>query len=104
MDKSLVEKPKHFVQEPEEEVGPRKGKQPCGSSSSLQKQKFCSTSAKKGQASPKEKSERQSKGKGKIQVEQALPQNYRILKKEKTAMENVFNMERTHMEFKNKEE
>ncbi|MBW0586765.1 hypothetical protein O181_126480 [Austropuccinia psidii MF-1] len=36
-DKSLVEKPKHVVRGPEEEFGPRKGKQPSGSSPSLQK-------------------------------------------------------------------
>ncbi|MBW0462510.1 hypothetical protein O181_002225 [Austropuccinia psidii MF-1] len=36
-DKSLVEKPKHFVRGPEEEVGPGKGQQPCGSSPSLHK-------------------------------------------------------------------
>ncbi|MBW0546700.1 hypothetical protein O181_086415 [Austropuccinia psidii MF-1] len=34
-DKSLAEKPKHVVRGPEEEAGPRKGKQPSGSSPSL---------------------------------------------------------------------
>ncbi|MBW0526250.1 hypothetical protein O181_065965 [Austropuccinia psidii MF-1] len=74
-DKSLVETPKHVVRGPEEEVGPRKGQHPSGSSPSLQKQKSASKSAKQGQANPKEKSEGQAKGKGKgkIQVEQALP-------------------------------
>ncbi|MBW0568065.1 hypothetical protein O181_107780 [Austropuccinia psidii MF-1] len=36
-DKSLVEKPKHVVTGPEEEVGPRKGQQPSESSPSLNK-------------------------------------------------------------------
>ncbi|MBW0544697.1 hypothetical protein O181_084412 [Austropuccinia psidii MF-1] len=74
-DKSLVEKPKHVVRGPEEESGPRKGKQPCGSFPSLHKQKYTSTSAKHGQENPKEQSEGQEKGKGKTktQVEQALP-------------------------------
>ncbi|MBW0572934.1 hypothetical protein O181_112649 [Austropuccinia psidii MF-1] len=36
-DKSLVEKPKHFIRGREEEVGPRPGKQPSGSSPSLHK-------------------------------------------------------------------
>ncbi|MBW0475547.1 hypothetical protein O181_015262 [Austropuccinia psidii MF-1] len=36
-DKSLVEKPKHLSSGPEEEVGPRKGQQPCGSSTRLHK-------------------------------------------------------------------
>ncbi|MBW0570521.1 hypothetical protein O181_110236 [Austropuccinia psidii MF-1] len=67
-DKSLVEKPKHVVRGPEEEVGPTKVQQPSGSSPSLHKQKYASKNAK-GQENPKEKSE----GKGKIQVEQALP-------------------------------
>ncbi|MBW0512922.1 hypothetical protein O181_052637 [Austropuccinia psidii MF-1] len=48
-DKSLVEKPKNFVRGPEEEVVPRKGQQPSGSSPSLHKQKYASKSAKKGQ-------------------------------------------------------
>ncbi|MBW0585617.1 hypothetical protein O181_125332, partial [Austropuccinia psidii MF-1] len=74
-DKSLGEKPKHVIRGPEEEVGPRKGKQPSGSSPSLHKQKSASKSAKQGQANPKEQSEGQEKGKGKgkTQVEQALP-------------------------------
>ncbi|MBW0472141.1 hypothetical protein O181_011856 [Austropuccinia psidii MF-1] len=47
-DKSWVEKPKHFVRGPEEEVGPRKVQQPSGSSPSLHKPKYASKSAKKG--------------------------------------------------------
>ncbi|MBW0518279.1 hypothetical protein O181_057994, partial [Austropuccinia psidii MF-1] len=70
-DKSLVEKPKHFVRGPEEEVGPRKGQQPSGSSLCLHKQKSASTIAKQGKENQKEKSE--GKAKGKVQVEQALP-------------------------------
>ncbi|MBW0520720.1 hypothetical protein O181_060435, partial [Austropuccinia psidii MF-1] len=70
-DKSLFEKQKHYVRGPEEEVGPRKGKQPCGSSPSLHKQESASTGSKQGQESPKEQSEGQAKSK--IQVEQALP-------------------------------
>ncbi|MBW0547580.1 hypothetical protein O181_087295 [Austropuccinia psidii MF-1] len=72
-DKSFVEKSKHFVRG--QEVCPRKGRKPSGSSSSFHKQKSASTSAKKGQENLKEQSEGQAKGKGKskIQVEQALP-------------------------------
>ncbi|MBW0549418.1 hypothetical protein O181_089133 [Austropuccinia psidii MF-1] len=74
-DKSLVEKPKHSVRVSEEEVGPRKGQQPSRSSPSLHKQKSASTSAKQGQETQKEQSEgpEKVKGKGKAQVEQALP-------------------------------
>ncbi|MBW0573225.1 hypothetical protein O181_112940 [Austropuccinia psidii MF-1] len=53
-DKSLVEKPKHVVRGPEEEVGPRQGQQPSGSSPSLQKKKSALTSNKQGQENPKE--------------------------------------------------
>ncbi|MBW0488456.1 hypothetical protein O181_028171 [Austropuccinia psidii MF-1] len=73
--KRLFEKPNHVIRGPEEEVGPREGQQPSGSSPSLHKQKSTSTSAKKGQANPKDQSEGKAKGKGKgkTQVEQALP-------------------------------
>ncbi|MBW0546910.1 hypothetical protein O181_086625 [Austropuccinia psidii MF-1] len=47
-DKSLVEKPKHVIRGPEEEVGPRKGKKPSGSSPSLHLNK-CQTSPSKHQ-------------------------------------------------------
>ncbi|MBW0553147.1 hypothetical protein O181_092862 [Austropuccinia psidii MF-1] len=53
-DKSLVDKPKHVIRGSEEEVGPRQGKQPSGSSPSIHQQKSASTSAKKTQASPKD--------------------------------------------------
>ncbi|MBW0547597.1 hypothetical protein O181_087312 [Austropuccinia psidii MF-1] len=74
-DKSLVEKQKHVIRGPEEEVGPRQGKQPSGCSPSIHKQISASTSAKKAQANPKDQQEEQAKGKGKgkAQVEQALP-------------------------------
>ncbi|MBW0568644.1 hypothetical protein O181_108359 [Austropuccinia psidii MF-1] len=72
---SLVEKPKHVIRGSEEEVGPRQGKQPSGSSPSNHQQKSASTSAKQAQESPKDQSEGKAKGKGKgkAQVEQALP-------------------------------
>ncbi|MBW0480082.1 hypothetical protein O181_019797 [Austropuccinia psidii MF-1] len=55
-DKSLVVKPKHVLRGPEEEAGPRKGQQPSGSSPSLHKQKYASSSAKQGQENPKQPS------------------------------------------------
>ncbi|MBW0546328.1 hypothetical protein O181_086043 [Austropuccinia psidii MF-1] len=75
IDKSLVEKPKHVIRGPEEEVSPREGKHPSGSSPSLQKQNCASTSAKQAQENPKDqpKGQAKGKGKGKAQVEQALP-------------------------------
>ncbi|MBW0585260.1 hypothetical protein O181_124975, partial [Austropuccinia psidii MF-1] len=68
-DKSLVEKPKHVVRGSEEEVGPRQGQHTSESSLSIHQQKYASTSAKQAQESPKD----QSEGKGKAQMEQALP-------------------------------
>ncbi|MBW0593322.1 hypothetical protein O181_133037 [Austropuccinia psidii MF-1] len=53
---------------------------------------------------PKKAPKTNQKGKAKPKWNKPYPQNYRIPKKEKTAMDNVFNMARTLMEFKNKEE
>ncbi|MBW0557396.1 hypothetical protein O181_097111, partial [Austropuccinia psidii MF-1] len=74
-DKSLVEKPKLVIRGSEEEVGPRQGQHPSGSSPSIHQKRSASTSARQAQASPKDQSEGKSKGKGKgkAQVEQALP-------------------------------
>ncbi|MBW0533127.1 hypothetical protein O181_072842 [Austropuccinia psidii MF-1] len=51
-----------------------------------------------------QKGKQKAKGKAKPMWNKPYPQNYRIPKKEKTAMDNVFNMARALMEFKNKEE
>ncbi|MBW0481009.1 hypothetical protein O181_020724 [Austropuccinia psidii MF-1] len=61
---------------------------------------------KKDKQTPKrnKKGEKKAKGKAKSKWNMPYPQNYRIPKKEKTDMDNVFNMARTLMEFKNKEE
>ncbi|MBW0582235.1 hypothetical protein O181_121950 [Austropuccinia psidii MF-1] len=61
-DTNLVEKPKHVNRGPEEEVGPRQGKQPSGSSPSLNQQKYSSTGAKKVQENSKDQQEGQAKG------------------------------------------
>ncbi|MBW0542652.1 hypothetical protein O181_082367 [Austropuccinia psidii MF-1] len=73
-DKRLVEKPKNVIRG-SEEVGPRKGQHPSGSSPSIHQQNSASKSAMHVQASPKDQSEGQAKGKvkGKAQMEQALP-------------------------------
>ncbi|MBW0497991.1 hypothetical protein O181_037706 [Austropuccinia psidii MF-1] len=72
-DKSLVEKLKNFVRGPEEEVSPRKGQKPCGSSPSHHKQECTSKSAKQGQGIPKSEGKSKGKGKGKGQLKQTLP-------------------------------
>ncbi|MBW0583164.1 hypothetical protein O181_122879 [Austropuccinia psidii MF-1] len=46
------------------------------------------------------KGNQKAKGKAKPKLNKPYPQNYRIPKKEKIAMDNVFNMARTLMEFK----
>ncbi|MBW0499541.1 hypothetical protein O181_039256 [Austropuccinia psidii MF-1] len=105
-DKSLVEKPRHVTRGPEKEVGPRKGKQPSGSSPSLHKQKSTSTSDKKAEENPKGHPEGQEKGKGKgkAQVEQSLPVELHDSQEREDSHGECFNMARTLMEFKNKEE
>ncbi|MBW0576356.1 hypothetical protein O181_116071 [Austropuccinia psidii MF-1] len=60
-DKILVEKQEHVIRGPEEEFGPREGKQPSGSSPSLHKQKSTSTSAKKSPSKPQIPTQRASK-------------------------------------------
>ncbi|MBW0481739.1 hypothetical protein O181_021454 [Austropuccinia psidii MF-1] len=100
-DKSLVQKTKHVFKGPGE-VGPRKGQQPSGISPRLHKQKVLN----KDKKIPKrnQKGKQKEKGKAKSKWNKPYPQNYRIPKEEKTAMNNVFNMARTLMEFKNKED
>ncbi|MBW0548834.1 hypothetical protein O181_088549 [Austropuccinia psidii MF-1] len=51
-----------------------------------------------------QKGKQKEKGRAKYKWNKHYPQNYRITKKEKKDMENVFNVERTLMKFKNKEE
>ncbi|MBW0470707.1 hypothetical protein O181_010422 [Austropuccinia psidii MF-1] len=60
-DKSLAEKPKHFVRGPEAEVGPREEQQLSGSSPSLHKKESSPKSSKKRKENPKEKSAAQAK-------------------------------------------
>ncbi|MBW0500606.1 hypothetical protein O181_040321 [Austropuccinia psidii MF-1] len=52
----------------------------------------------------KKKGKQKAKGNKKPKWNKPYLQNYRIPKKEKRAMDNVFNMARTLMEFKRKEE
>ncbi|MBW0542293.1 hypothetical protein O181_082008, partial [Austropuccinia psidii MF-1] len=53
---------------------------------------------------PKQTPKTNQKGKAKPKWNKPYSQNYRIPKEEKIAMDNVFNMARTLMELKNKEE
>ncbi|MBW0561346.1 hypothetical protein O181_101061 [Austropuccinia psidii MF-1] len=105
-DKSFVAKPKHVIRGSEEEVVPRQVQDPSRSTPSIHQQNSASTSVKQAQKTPKtnQKGKQKAKGKAKPKWNKPYPQKYRIPKKEKTAMDNVFNMARTLMEFKNKEE
>ncbi|MBW0492821.1 hypothetical protein O181_032536 [Austropuccinia psidii MF-1] len=91
-DKSLVKNQGILSEEQKKENNPVKAPQ-------------AFISAKQVKESPKEKPEGQEKvkGKGKPQMEQPLPSELQNLKERKTSMENVFNMARSLMEFKNKE-
>ncbi|MBW0566099.1 hypothetical protein O181_105814 [Austropuccinia psidii MF-1] len=91
---------------PEEEVIPRKGQQPSGSTQASTSKNTPQQVQKKGKKTPKsnQKGKQKAKAKAKPKWNKHYPQNYRIPKKEKTAMDNLFNMARTLMEFKNKEE
>ncbi|MBW0590428.1 hypothetical protein O181_130143 [Austropuccinia psidii MF-1] len=51
-----------------------------------------------------QKGKQKAKGKANTKWNKPYPQNYRMPKKEKTGMDNVFNMARTLMEFKTKED
>ncbi|MBW0585911.1 hypothetical protein O181_125626 [Austropuccinia psidii MF-1] len=91
-DKSLVEKPKYVIRGSEEEVGPRQGKQPSGSSPSIHQKKLPQQVPDKPKQAPEtnNKGKQKVKGKEKPKWNKPYPQNYRIPKKEKTAMDNVF--------------
>ncbi|MBW0542236.1 hypothetical protein O181_081951 [Austropuccinia psidii MF-1] len=99
-DKRLVEKPKHVFRGTEKEVSPVEAPQASTSKSPPQQVPNKDKKAPKSNQKGKPK----AKGKAKSKWNKPYPQNYRIPKKEKTALDNVFNMERDLMEFKNKEE
>ncbi|MBW0472719.1 hypothetical protein O181_012434 [Austropuccinia psidii MF-1] len=101
-DKSLVEKPKHAFREPEEEVDPRKGNSSVEAPQASRSKKPPQKMPNKDKQTPK--SNQKGKKKAKPKWNKPYPQIYRILKKEKTAMDNVLNMARTLMELKKKEE
>ncbi|MBW0575326.1 hypothetical protein O181_115041 [Austropuccinia psidii MF-1] len=82
-DKSLVKKPKNVIRGPEEEVGPRQGKQPSGSSPSLHKQIPPQQVPNKPKQTPKtnQKGKQKAKGNAKPKCNKPYLQNHRIFKK-----------------------
>ncbi|MBW0567673.1 hypothetical protein O181_107388 [Austropuccinia psidii MF-1] len=106
-DKELVEEPKSFIHKPEERVGNDSSfgdRGPSGvyklqtSSISVQRQPRQPQKKKKGPRN------HQDKGKGKSNWHKPYPQGYRIPKLEPSAVDSVFNMARTLMEFTAKEQ
>ncbi|MBW0470885.1 hypothetical protein O181_010600 [Austropuccinia psidii MF-1] len=79
-DKSLVEKQENFVRG-SEAVGPKEGKKPCGSSSSLHKKQYPSKITTHRKEIPKEQPEGQETGKA--QIEEALPSEVQNSKERK---------------------
>ncbi|MBW0509728.1 hypothetical protein O181_049443 [Austropuccinia psidii MF-1] len=92
-DKSLVKKPKNFIRGPEEEVCPREATQ--ASTSKNRPQQV----PNKPKQTPKtiQKGKKKAEGEAKPKWNKPYPENYRIPKKEKMAMDNVFNMATTLM-------
>ncbi|MBW0514658.1 hypothetical protein O181_054373 [Austropuccinia psidii MF-1] len=105
-DESLVDKPKHFVRGPEEIVGPKELQQPVEAFQATTSKDPPQQVPKKGKQAPKrnQKGKQKAQGKAKPKWNKPYPHNHRIPKREKTAMDNVFNMERTLMEFRTKED
>ncbi|MBW0510108.1 hypothetical protein O181_049823 [Austropuccinia psidii MF-1] len=104
-DKTLVEKLKNVIRGPEE-VGPTQGNSPVEAPQASTRKNLPQQVPNKPNQAPKtnQKCIKKAKGKEKLMWNKPYPQNYKIPKKEKTAMDNVFNMARTLMEFKHKEE
>ncbi|MBW0586341.1 hypothetical protein O181_126056 [Austropuccinia psidii MF-1] len=102
-DKELVEEPKSFIHRPEERVGNDSSFGDRRHQWRLPAPEVSKDKPKgpqKNQGGPKNN---QSKGKGKANWHRPYPQGYRIPKLEPSAVESVFNMARTLMEFTAKE-
>ncbi|MBW0548019.1 hypothetical protein O181_087734 [Austropuccinia psidii MF-1] len=103
-DKELVEEPKSFIHKPEEGVGNDSSFGDRRTSGVYQLQKCPRTSPKDLRRSKKGSKNHQGKGKGKANWQRPYPQGYRIPELEPSAVESVFNMARTLMEFTAKEQ
>ncbi|MBW0467357.1 hypothetical protein O181_007072 [Austropuccinia psidii MF-1] len=89
-----------FSEDQRKELAQENKNSPVGAPQASSSKNLHQKVTKKGKKAPKNNQKRKKKAKEKGNPN---PQNSRFTK-EKTAMENVFNMERSLMEFKNKEE
>ncbi|MBW0559658.1 hypothetical protein O181_099373 [Austropuccinia psidii MF-1] len=99
-DKELVEEPKSFIHRPQEGVG--------NDLSFGERSKPAPETSKEKPKGPQKKKKgpknNQGKGTEKANWHRPYPQGYRIPKLEPSAMESIFNMARTLMEFTAKEQ
>ncbi|MBW0587777.1 hypothetical protein O181_127492 [Austropuccinia psidii MF-1] len=104
--KSLVKKSKPLSEDQKKELSQKKEKSPVEAPQAPTSKNKPQKVQKKDKKTSKrnKKGKQKTKGKAKSKWNKPYPQNYRIPKKEKTAMDNVFNMARTLMDFLSKEE
>ncbi|MBW0533657.1 hypothetical protein O181_073372 [Austropuccinia psidii MF-1] len=106
-DKELVEGPKCFIHRPEERVGMTPALEteaPVASTSSKTAPEVYKDTPKGPQKKQRGPKNHQSKGKGKADWNRPYPQVYMIPKLKPPAMDSVFNMARTLIEFTAKEQ
>ncbi|MBW0512951.1 hypothetical protein O181_052666 [Austropuccinia psidii MF-1] len=101
-DKSLVEKKSMLSEDENKKLAQVKDNSPVEAPQASTSKTLPQNVPKEGKKTPK--NNQKGKKKAKSKWNKPYPQNYRTTKKEKTTMRNVFNMERTLMEFKNREE
>ncbi|MBW0578632.1 hypothetical protein O181_118347 [Austropuccinia psidii MF-1] len=105
-DKELVEELKYFICRPEEGIGndPDLEEGPVASTSSKPAPETSKEKLKRAQKKKKGPKSNQGKEKGKKNWHRPYPKGCRILKLEPSAMDSVFNMARTLMEFIDKQQ
>ncbi|MBW0535772.1 hypothetical protein O181_075487 [Austropuccinia psidii MF-1] len=100
--KAWLKKQIMFSEDQKEKLTQAKGNSPMETAQASTSKHFPQQVPKEGRKTTK--SNQKAKGKAKLKWNRSHPQNYRISKKEKTAMDNVFNITRNLMKLKNKEE
>ncbi|MBW0579825.1 hypothetical protein O181_119540 [Austropuccinia psidii MF-1] len=105
-DKELVEEPKSLICRPEEGIGndPRFGRRPSGVYQLQTSSRGIQREAQRTSEEEERSQDPSGKGKGKENWHRPYPKGYRIPKLELSAVDSVFNMARTLMEFTAKEQ